>query len=1290
MYSITVQVSNTNIQCQKARIIINIQVINNEIKIQSTATLILSEKSSIDTIVGKIEATGGIGPLQYSIVGGNDLQTFRINPTTSQIFLNQTLDYKTAQTYTITIRIMSNGSGSADTNVTVEIQDVNERPTFITPPCATLVTGCTFSIAENSPASVIQVIQGSDPDLQSFPNGVLKYQLSSNTGLQSLPGDTMSYQMSSDTLPFAVLPDGTLSSTRALDRELQSFYTFILTLSDSCSGCSLSTSTVIYILVTDVNDNPPVFSLNPALIQVPEDLQNNTVVGQYAASDADDGNNAAIVFSLAPDHLPLTLSQSGILVLTGEIDYERVQTYYITVTASNPGTNIAVSTNTTIQIQNVDDNTPVITGEPYILNVTENTSIGTLVTTITATDSDLGVHGEIQYTIISGNTGNSFTINSVTGVLTVRNHIDRETVPFYSLQVQASDKGTPQVRMAATAVAITVTDLNDNGPIFNPDVYYVDIKENLAVRTNIVYLLANDADQPNSLNAFILYSITSGNTGNAFSIDNEYIQINNTLDFEMTSFYSLVVEGKDSGSPAMSASATISITVIDVNENIPTITGDQPLNISESTPVNSSVAIFLPASYDSTFTILITSGNYNNTFDISSTTATIIVSAPLDYENISFYLLIITASNGTLTTNYPLAIHIQDENEFSPTFDNTSEFELNEGNPRDTVVGVVMATDADSDDKINYEIVNGGPGLTLFCLNSSTGVITTQSQLDREALTSIFLPPLSQITITVATTDNGSPSRSTLKDYTITLVDANDNSPTFSNTIYSNQLRENLSPGQVVFYTSATDRDLGTNANITYSFVLTNNQGSSNPFLINSQTGTIITATSLDYDLQTFYLFSITATDAGSPPMSSTVIGNLTLIDENDNSPVFSQSAYIMTVTEDFVPGILNTFTATDNDQGTSGEIEYAILSSSSTQGSNDVGFSIDKDTGALRTTTNFNYEVSSQVNVTIIATDQGLPRQSASATVIINILNVDEEKPQFQTASCDALISEDAGVGTVVSACIATDSDSVSIPGQSSITYSLTDSLFDINSINGTITTKAALDREINSVVTLSLRAIDASGLVSTNKFNIFLLDINDNLPQFSNTPYNFYYTEESIAQYKQEFLTVSATDLDLCENGAVSYSIQNIYRLNDTLTLVEVLAQDGGIPPMATATNVTVSFQSMCQYQTYTITSNEGVLSAHLLCSIYVIPAEEFSMTLGHSANLACHIVRNSLTSYKWLHNGTTFSNPKIIPQNSVKEILHISQIAYTDSGEYACKASSFAGSLQSLISVATIQGR
>ena len=298
----------------------------------------------------------------------------------------------------------------------------------------------------------------------------------------------------------------------------------------------------------------------------------NTAVAEYRATDADIGTNANIEYSLSPDNIPFTLSVTGILSLTGPIDYETRQSYSVNITASNPGTALTATTTTTIQILNVNDNTPVITVEPYDIPVAENSPINTLLTTVRASDGDLGIHGDIRYTITSGNRDQTFSLNSVSGTLTLRKNLDREMISSFSLAVRARDRGTPQTRQDTTTISVTVTDVNDNAPIFRPDTYSVQLREDIPVGRNVIRVLATDADQPNTSNSIITYSITSGNTGSAFRISssNGQIQTNQNLDFETTSSYTLVVEGRDGGSPVMSSTATVTVTVINVNENPPT------------------------------------------------------------------------------------------------------------------------------------------------------------------------------------------------------------------------------------------------------------------------------------------------------------------------------------------------------------------------------------------------------------------------------------------------------------------------------------------------------------------------------------------------------------------------------------------------------------------------------------------------------------------------------------------------------------------------------------------------
>ncbi len=1217
----------------------------------------------LDTFTATDLDKGINGEIEYTIIQDQSLGVvFAIDINTGALTNINLFNFENSSQETLTVIATDKGlpQRSASTTVVINVINVDEqRPQFQTASCEATVS------EDVATGTVVSTCSATDSDSISAEGDI-----------------RVTYSLTNPY--FEVDPlNGTIETKTSLDRETNSVVRLTLIATDSSN---LTSTRSFNVFITDINDNSPIFTSNPATIQVSEDLPHNRAVAEYRATDADEGSNAIIEFSLAPSNVPFTLnSSSGSLSLTGPIDYESVQSYSVTVTASNPGTSRAVTTTSTIQILNVNDNTPVISGEPYRVTVIENSPIGTLVTTINATDGDLGIHGEIRYTIISGNINLAFNLNSGNGALTINSSIDRESISSFSLVVRVRDRGTPQTTEDQTTITVTVFDVNDNAPVFRPNSYSVQLREDLTVGHNVIRVLATDADQPNTPNSNIAYSITSGNTGNAFRIlPNGQIEISNTLDFETTPSYSLTVVGRDGGSPAMSSTATVSVAVVNVNENPPTLTGDQSVNISESTHVASIIAVFAAQDQDQmAITLSIASGNNEGKFAINNT-GVITLSASLDYEAATSYTLTIRASDGQHFTNSTLTVQVLDENEFSPVFSQPFTYMLLEEEATGTQVGTVEATDGDRDAQITYFFVGQNQAYEKFSLHPTSGAITTSAVLDREALTQVFVPPSSQVTLQIAATDNGSPSRQSLRDYTITLVDINDNSPIFSDSMYSNQLRENLPAGQEVFSVSATDSDLGTNSQITYSFTLANNQGSSNPFQIDQATGATTTTAPLDCELQPFYLFSITATDAGSPQRSSTVTGNLTLIDENDNSPRFTQTMYNLTVREDVPAGILDTFTATDLDKGINGEIEYTIIQDQSLG----VVFAIDINTGALTNINLFNFENSSQETLTVIATDKGLPQRSASTTVVINVINVDEQRPQFQTASCEATVSEDVATGTVVSTCSATDSDSISAEGDIRVTYSLTNPYFEVDPLNGTIETKTSLDRETNSVVRLTLIATDSSNLTSTRSFNVFITDINDNAPQFRSTVYRHEFTDASIEQQTTEILTVEATDPDSGDNGTVSYLINGTHQISDTETHVEVVAQDGGTPPQTSTVNVIVTFQSPCQLQTYSITTNDGQLSAHLLCAVTISPATPFSLTLGQSGALSCHIIHNSPVEYQFLHNSTALTNLAVVIQNSTQE-FNLTEITYGHSGEYACRAISLAGNLQAPASVASVQG-
>ena len=1283
-HNITVQAENVRADCQRARIRINIRVISSMISFRNLGPLAVPEGTPLGTSIASVIATGGVGRILYSFVG--TVTDFNINVNTGALTVARALDFERIPSYSFRVRAASD-TVSEEMAVSIRVLDINELHVFTTP-CA-LTNSCRFTIAENNAQNVIVGrVQVSDPDSSSIPNG------------------TLTYGFSTPSSRFSVDGSGNIRATQALDREDEDNYNLELRVTDGCPGrCAFTINTNVRIVVTDANDNPPVFTVAPRTVRVSEDARTGFQITQYIATDADIGANAVISFSLAPSNLPFTLgAMTGILTLTGNIDFETRQSYDITVTALNPGSTQRATVRTTIQIINVNDNTPIFQNTPYSTTVLENSDANTLVIPVMATDADLGDHGMVDYFIRGGNFNNSFSIDQSNGRITVRNNIDRERVQSFDLVVEARDRGTPLRRSARATVSIRIRDENDNPPVFFPTSYSVSVREDLQTTSEVIQVFASDADEPNTPNSNIVYSIRSGDSTNRFSIgsSNGSIRLVNSLDFETTRSYSLVVAATDGGNPSLSATASVSVTVENVNENPPTITGEQEVEVSEAASIGTLIAVFQALDPDQMPVIFsITSGNgEGRRFTIDSTRGRITLVQSLDYETTTRYTLGILASDGQQTAMASLTVNVLDVNEFAPVFSGPTAFSIREEERAGTRVGQVSATDGDLDAVVTYAFVQQDSRTENFVLNSQNGEITTGIVLDREQLTQVFQPPQSRITIQISAQDNGSPSMRSVRNYEITLEDINDNIPTFSSQNFSNMLQENLPANQPVFEASATDSDLGTNGAIVYSFTLTNNAGNSNPFTINTATGSITTSGPLDCELQPFYTFNIRATDMGTPSsQSSNVVGNLSIIDVNDNSPVFNMSVYRRHLSEATIPltNIVTVF-ATDADKGLNGEVWYSIIVDDSDMFTNVESsrittiFNIEPQTGILRNLNDFDFESATQINVTVTASDQGVPRRMATALVTLEIYNVDEIPPFFSGSSCNSVILEDVPVDTLVVRCEADDSDTIATGNQPPIRYSLTSlsNLFRVNSTTGEIRTTAPLDRDSTPVHVINIQATDLAGLFSTRRVVIRLLDVNDNAPQFSNEPYAFRFTVDAIQRHTQQFLTVTARDLDLGQNGTFTFSIGRTFQQDsNTESQVEVIATDNGSPSRSSMTNISVSFESPCQLQMYMIDPNNGQVSAFLLCSVEISPSS-LPIVLGASLMLSCVVLRNSPLTYQWVHNGTIITPSQSVTDMRLQITYSDTEVQFSDAGEYACKVTSQAGSLQSSAATATIQGR
>ena len=920
-YNLTVEAYLTSNDCKRGRAYVEITVLANNQNppvFQPTRPVSIIETRPINSRVVTVAATdadfGINGEVRYSITGGNIGNAFGINAVTGAISVAAALNHTIRSSYSLTLTAMdqavSNRMSGTATQV-INILDVNQRP-FFTTSCAA-AGACTFMVSEGTAISTtLETISSGDPASPSIPNGQLTYRLD--------PADTQ----------FTINNMGQFSLTASLDRETQNQYVFFLFVNDSGTP-SLQIFTRVTFIISDINDNAPVL-VAPDDIDVSEGTSVNSNVAQVSAFDSDIGNNAAISFSLTGSPFFSINEKTGVISLVQSLDFEAKIEHNVTVSAANPDNLSSGDQIITFNVINENDNSPIFTRNRYTASVDEHSIINTQVVTVHADDADEGRFGVVRYSIESGNNGGAFSINSITGNISVNNDIDREMVTSFTLTVRARDLGNPP-RSIRASVIITITDINDNAPVFSPSMYFRNIGENAAIGTIIGTVTATDADEPGDPNSMIIYSLTAGNTMDAFTISSSDVSIRtaSSLDFETISNYVLTVTATDQGSPAMSGTATVNISVIDVNDMPPNISGNQSVMLSESTATPFQVVQFttIGEAGDKNAFKLIPISTHNGEFEIDADNGIVTLVQSLDYETIQIYDFEVLVSDGQFNISSFLNVIVIDENDNTPQFGEAGPFNVTEEMAAGTLVGQVTANDGDSglNGQIQFSIVSNVANL--FTINASTGIIRTTAVLDREALANmnLFAPPGSQQVIVVQAEDRGSPSLFSQADVTIQLLDINDNSPQFVDVPPLISLPENIANGTLVLDASATDADLGINGEVSYTLT---SSASSLPFSIDPSTGAVTTISTLDREEIDKYEFTVTASDKGTPTRSTSAILMVNVTDVNDNAPEFDQNLPIIVVFpegQSFDGGSVDlvTLSVTDHDLGQNAEINYSL-----------------------------------------------------------------------------------------------------------------------------------------------------------------------------------------------------------------------------------------------------------------------------------------------------------------------------------------------------------------------------
>ncbi len=406
-------------------------------------------------------------------------------------------------------------------------------------------------------------------------------------------------------------------------------------------------------------------------------------------------------------------------------------------------------------------------------------------------------------------------------------------------------------------------------------------------------------------------------------------------------------------------------------------------------------------------------------FDLFRITSDGVIEAnqPFNYENVQFLDVLVTATDGGgmySTTTFSLAI--TDVNDNAPDFRNTfnTPFEVSEDEDVGLALASAEATDEDSgaNGDVTYQMA-GAQGK--FAIDSN-GQITLQSSLDHE--TNAFY------TLVVTAFDHGFPNQmSATNEINVTVIDVNDNIPEFGSTFYSINVPENESTLVTVESISASDADAGKNAELAFEIIDGNND---NKFTIttsydstnNKYIGNIKLATSLDYETETSYSLQILASDMGADKVqSSTAFVSIKVININDEVPVFSPSdSYTFSISEIAISGTpVGTVYATDNDAGSFGKISsYTFAPDTSSNVTMNFELSQTNGVVTLSSSSNLDYDSNSQsYTFFVVASDGG--DGSSTASVVVNVLDHNEDAPSFDSQTYTGSVEENLGMDQLI-----------------------------------------------------------------------------------------------------------------------------------------------------------------------------------------------------------------------------------------------------------------------------------
>ena len=1317
-YNFTITATDTEGNVGSATVVIDIFDENDNTPefVQSIYTQTVIEDSDPGLEVITVNATDADSTsnaeLAYRITDGNIGNKFEIDSETGLVTLEASIDRENVSFYSLTIEAVDGGevplTGSVLLNIT--ISDVDDHPPFflrseyVGEVSESATSGDDVLDRDGNPfqVTVEDLDEGASVTITSYGFGV-PFDIDENTGYVTVSG--------------------------TLNAEIEHEYQFVVIARDNTGLPSVPAT--VTITVIDENEHRPVFEEASYELTLEENSSEGEVILEVVAIDEDSRDiitysiqtsfNASVVelpevasgdISSGEEIKELTFpfeidNSTGDITLLRRLDYETVPQWVFNVTATDRESEKSV-VSVTINVEDLNDNPPRFVNHTFEIFIHEDAAVSDsepVSDLIRAEDQDSVSQGNLQYYILSGAEG-TFEMDRLTGNIFLTKELDINDVDSYELEVIVSDGEEDDTAI----VEIIVVDVNNHRPVFREDPFTFSFLENSTNGTLVGQVVADD-DDFDELGS-VTYSIIGGDA-DIFLIDNstgEIFTIASDFDADEPPYsYEITVEATDGGMPPMSSNVSVEITLEDVNDNDPEFTLPRfQFSVAEDTEVDMSVFRITAMDADSgtneemEFQIL----TQNASFSIDLETGIIRVAGELDFDDSSLPIPIFIEISVTDTGSPPrssngvLNITITDVNDNAPYFTNDLiQAFVAENTTVNETAFIVEAFDRDSNEnaQLSYEILDAVPAecRTRYRIVGNTGEVILNEPVDAEQREQTC-------SLLIQATDNGDPQLSNTATFNVLITDINEEAPEFVPARPIGEIAENSVNGTSVLTLQTTDGD--------GDFVRYRAIGGATRTFDVSTSGLISVARGavLDREAKSDYELLVEARDDGSPRMSTQTTVTITIADENDNSPIFSEANYYVSVRESLgLNEAFGTIVASDADIGTNDDIQYTLIDNG--KGETDFGkFAIQPESGQLFLIEELDFETEDRYYLLKVQADDDVFQ--TETFVHIRVLESNDITPTFDNLPGSTELAEDAKKGTFVFEVSATDND-LNVNGK--ITYSLMETegseKFTINPETGVVTvsgdnlfdfdegeqtyelTVVAMDNA-GSVASGENEAVSGSAfgnemlvtsddkvLTNTSTLTVYITDVNDNAPMFLEDSYNPVVIEHD--GISLTVITVTATDADEPgnPNSEINYEIisgsfgrfeiqpngdiTSVPPINRDVVQVYnmvVIAYDSGEPSLNTTVSVTVTVHdSNDQRPVFTQTRYTGSVLENSPEGVSVLEVRAFDRnTIESPANYS--LQESDVSDYFTINSttGVIATSDLVIDRETIQDFTLVAQ--------------------------------